>query len=263
MLKNFLAAALFLSLAAALSLTAQAQGQTVGSDTKTKSFQHKICPGKVVLNVSATYPKDTGNAQVDQFFLKTALDYISQIGASSLEDGEVLTEDYLCDSDAELAAQITFEATYPSAGVLAVLNTYYESLGGAHPNHWFKSFNFDLGTGKDITVQDLFPDAQKGIAGVYALAYNDLCSKTSEHDPAEYVLGGTCGEDKSPPAELLALTGGLDGLGHLTLTPGGARLTFQADDIWSYAQGDHVLQIPAPAMLALGAHDYWAAAGAK
>jgi hypothetical protein len=253
-LSLFIAAALFTT---ALPTTAGAQAQPVGSDTKAKSYPHKICPGKKALDATATYPKGTGNDLVDQFFLKKALDFVNLVGVDYLAEDGVLYDETWCDSEQELSVDMSFETTSPGPGFLGVLLTYSEALGGVHPSYWYRSLNFDLSNGKEITVHDLFSDPQKGIAGIFALAYKELCSQTSEHDPAFYVLGASCEEDPQPPAELLAVTGGLDGLGHMTLAPGGASLNFSPYEIWSWSQGDYVLQIPAPAMLALGARDYW------
>jgi hypothetical protein len=249
--------ALLLSLAATCPLDALAKGQEPGSATQKKSIPHTVCPEVLTLELSATYPKDTGNAEVDQFFLKNAIDYMADVEASSLEEDEVLTNGNKCSLAWELTTDMTFEATKPNDKVLGVLLDHNFFLGGAHPSHWYRSVNFDLGTGKEITIQDLFSDPQKGITGIYALAYGELCSEDNPQGPAKEVLGGVCGEAQKPPAELLAVTGSLDGLGHMTLTPEGARLSFQAYEIWTYSKGDYELEIPASALLALGSHDYW------
>jgi hypothetical protein len=257
-MQKILFAAVFLWLAAALPLAAQApHGHAVATGTKTLSLPHRICPDKIALDITARYPKDTGNAQVDKLFEKVADDFVKKTAADAKAD--VLGKDLPCGYSSNLYANLTFKASKPDPYVLGVLLTREEFLGGAHPSYAFEAYNFDLATGKEIPLKTLFPNTKDGISKVYAFAYNDLCHKTARHEAARGVLGGVCGKDTSAPAALRSLSGGLGKLGNMVLTEKGAILSFHAYEIWSGAEGPLDLAIPAHDLVAMGAHDYWGA----
>ncbi|MDR2199697.1 MAG: DUF4163 domain-containing protein [Deltaproteobacteria bacterium] len=227
----------------------------VATATKTESVKHKICPDKMALDIKVNYPRKTGNSEVDAFFEKNAQDYIKNLIETNQDD--VLAKDFSCNFPEHLFANNEFEASKPNPGVLGVLITSTAFLGGAHGSEDFKAYNFDLATGKEITIAELFPNGKEGISRYYDFLYLDLCSKTPDHDPANYVLDGKCGEDKKAPKTILNLTGSLDKLGHLILTETGATANFVSYEIWAGFRGPYHLKIPKEALLAMGARDFW------
>jgi hypothetical protein len=255
------ALALFLALALAPPLAAQDPQEgdrppgPVASGHKTLTLPHSFCPESVALVITATYPKDTGNAQVDEFFEHGADDFIGE--TSAYARGYLLQNDHPCDYPGYLEADLSYAASKPNPEVLGVLVSAYELLGGPHYDYDFEAFNFDLVTGRELALHDLFPNTEAGIAKIYAFAYAELCHKTPDHEAARTVLGGTCGEDKTAPAALLTISGRLDKLAHLALTEKGALLSFHPDDIWSWELGHFELPISKEDLLAMGARDFW------
>jgi hypothetical protein len=255
---------LFLASAFPLSLPSEAQEPqggdapqkepVVATGTKSWSIPHKVCPDTMAIDVTEEFPKDTGNAQVDKFFAKVVDDYAK---SKLAEYPDVLEKDYPCEFPSHLYVKVSFEASKPNPDVLGVLTLSDEFLGGAHPDYNYHGYNFDLTTGKEITIKNLFPNTRDGISKLYAYAYNDLCNKTARHDPVDRVLEGRCGQDRRAPAKLLATSGGLDKLGHMMLTEDGVLLSFHSYELWSWSQGSLDLLIPARDMIAMGAHDYW------
>jgi hypothetical protein len=266
--KVSLALALALALSLALPLAAQQHRELPGhgpdgpdkviqAATKSKVVPHKLCPKKISLDIAASYPQGTGNAEVDKFFEDLAEEFIQQTAEDNQDD--VLTKDFACQYRAHLYASLGFEATQPNPDILGVLVTIDQFLGGNHPSLDFQAYNFNLKTGKEVTVADLFADPKAGIAKIYTVAYKELCHKTPKHEAAWTVLGGKCGSDTTAPAATLDITGSLNQLGHMTLTEHGALLTFQPYEIWSWSQGPFELPISKDDLVAMGAQDFWGA----
>lgn len=70
----------------------------------------------------------------------------------------------------------------------------YQNFGGAHPNTWFRSFNYDLAQNRVITLETLFAaaDPVDVIAPIVErdltdrLGVPDLVSPSAGRDPANY-----------------------------------------------------------------------------
>jgi hypothetical protein len=256
----------FMLLAAALALPLAACNQAaktaeplkyryVTGKSKTETVKHSVCPDKMALDLSAYYPEGTGSAAVDQFFENYAANFIHKQASEAQADA--LKNDSACSFDDNLFATADFQPFKSSPGTLAVLYTLSSFLGGAHPSLDYSSFNFDLASGRELAIADLFNDPKAGIGALYSYAYSELCSAKGGREAAQTVLGGTCGKDKKAPKALLALSGPLDSLGHMVLTETGASLNFTPLDLWSWSQGPFKLDIPKEKLLEMGAKDLW------
>ncbi|MDR2199698.1 MAG: hypothetical protein LBR53_09650 [Deltaproteobacteria bacterium] len=227
----------------------------VASKTKTDSVKHSLCPDKMALDIKILYPQNTGNAEVDAFFEKNALNYIKEVSEDTRN--EALAKDYSCAFSEHLYANGEFEASKPNPWVLGVLIATFDFRGGANEHTVYTAYNYDLGTGKEIGIADLFPNGKEGISKYYDHLYLNLCVKAPKEEEIEGFLGGRCGKDEKAPKAFLNLTGSLDKLGHLVLTETGATANFAPYQIRVGYLGPYTLKIPKEDLLAMGANDFW------
>jgi hypothetical protein len=220
--------------------------------TISEMIRSPFCPNTAFLVFSMKYPKNTGNPQVDAFFQKRANDALEGYRRMVPE-----MEDIVCETGSNMHAYFDFLLYMPNPQTLGILETMDYYTGGAHGGTGHESFNFDLRTGRQIEIKDLFINPAIGISGIYAIAYADLCDQNAPHQGAREVFNTKCGEAGNPPRELLALSGPLSGLGHMVLTERGANLNFMAMEIWSFAQDDYTLPIPKNTLFKFGARDFW------
>lgn len=62
----------------------------------------------------------------------------------------------------------------PSKGTKSVVLKIFQDVGGPHPSTWYKSFNYNLGTGKPVEFDTLFAADTKPLEAVYPLVQRDL-----------------------------------------------------------------------------------------
>jgi Protein of unknown function (DUF3298) len=68
----------------------------------------------------------------------------------------------------ELDAKGTgYRSGSPTGGTQSVVLTMWQNVGGAHPQTWYKSFNWDLGKKAPITFDTLFKPGAKPLDVVY------------------------------------------------------------------------------------------------
>jgi hypothetical protein len=225
------------------------QGPT-GSMSET--VRHPYCPNKLHMEISAKYPIKTGNAQVDAFFKKKAADFM----AEKMDSGW-LSFSGSCDISSNAFAYYDYLAYHPNDETLGVLTGFRAHEGGAHPISGYKTYNFDLRTGREIEIKDFFVNPRIGINGLYKFAYTDLCRETATHSAAQGFMGGQCGVDRDAPKKLLELNGSLDGLGHLVLTNIGVDLNFAYYEIWTNSKDIYRLSVPNNTLKKLGARNFW------
>ncbi|MDR2339275.1 MAG: hypothetical protein LBF40_03960 [Deltaproteobacteria bacterium] len=249
------AMALSLAFIGTYATTAESQAPTdaqVQTGTLSETVWHPTCPKKMATDITVKYPENTGNDQVDAFFAEEAAKYLTIRKNEFLE-----LEPYICEYNFRLYAKSGYKSFKPNPETLGVITSTESFTGGANSKITTQSNNFDLITGQEITIEDLFIDPRMGISGIYGFAYADLCNKTETHEAAWWVLTGKCGTDKKAPSKVLGLKGPLDKLGHLVLTERGADLNFIAYEIWSYGQGSYTLSIPKDTLIEFGAMDFW------
>jgi hypothetical protein len=101
----------------------------------------------------------------------------------------------------------------------------YYMAGAAHPNHYFKVVNYDLGKGRTVTEKNLFKDLPKALTSL-----SKLC-KTSLDKP-DFPLF----EEGLEPKE--------DNFKNWNLTENGLRLSFDPYQVAPYAAGPQEVLIP-------------------
>jgi hypothetical protein len=220
-----------------------------------ESVRHKLCPDKISLDISVKYPSDTGNAKVDSLLEGEAKDFAAKAKAEGLAGP--LKMGFACEFDENLFASSGFLAHFPGPGILSVLLTKEEFMGGAHADVSFGAHNFEMRSGEEIGFSNLFKSPRDGLSKLYDFARHDLCSITPSHARADRAFGVPCDNQGRAPADILGLSGPLDNMGHMVLTEAGAVMNFAPFEIWTTDKGPHQLAIPKEALLRMGAHDLW------
>lgn len=119
--------------------------------------------------------------------------------------------------------------------IVRILNGY---LGGAHPDYYYETYNFDTSTGKDILLSDVISDQdrlneileQKLIADYPDVEYFGLEESLSEYDMS--LLDGSESDDGDYYYSYA-----------FTLDPDGVSFYFSPYGISAYAYGDQVVKI--------------------
>ncbi|NDV19527.1 DUF3298 domain-containing protein [Pseudodesulfovibrio sp. JC047] len=101
--------------------------------------------------------------------------------------------------------------------------------GGAHANHWPKTWIFDLVDGHQLTLNDLFTDPESALPNIAKLCQATLISSLGpENQPT--ILAGT-----APKPENYK---------HFILTPEGLVFFFPPYQVASFADGEQIVTIP-------------------
>lgn len=66
----------------------------------------------------------------------------------------------------------------PPNGTKTVVLKIFQDVGGPHPSMWYKSFNYDLGSGKPVTFDDLFAPDSKPLEAIYPIVQSELARQT-------------------------------------------------------------------------------------
>ncbi len=59
----------------------------------------------------------------------------------------------------------------------------YQNVGGAHPNTWYKSFNYDIVEQRPITFETLFDPEARPLSSIYPVVVRELTARTGQLDP--------------------------------------------------------------------------------
>lgn len=59
----------------------------------------------------------------------------------------------------------------------------YQNVGGAHPNTWYKSFNYDVARQRAITFDDLFAPGVKPLDTIFPIVQQELATRIGHPDP--------------------------------------------------------------------------------
>ena len=119
------------------------------------------------INYPALYP--------DQ---KAMLDYISQT-----RDGfvNVAKGSGQHDTPYELdTTDTTYSSAVPPRGTQSVVFKTFQDVGGAHPQTFYKSFNWDEGLRKPITIDNLFSPGTQPFPVILPLVQSDLVKQSGQ-----------------------------------------------------------------------------------
>jgi len=104
---------------------------------------HATDPG---YSVDISYPVDYPDAAVFDYVKETRDGFLN---VAQMPDSRLMP--YELDTTAT-----PFASTVPPRATRSLVFKTYQGVGGAHPTTFYKSFNWDQGAGKPITIDDLF-----------------------------------------------------------------------------------------------------------
>jgi hypothetical protein len=115
------------------------------------------------MNVS--YPTDYPDAGALTDYVKQTRDGF--LNVAKMPDGRAMP--YELDTTAQ-----EFSSTVPAKGTQSVVLKSYQQVGGAHPTTFYKSFNWDLGSRKPITIDTLFREGTAPFPLIFPVVQSEL-----------------------------------------------------------------------------------------
>ncbi|MEK7099651.1 MAG: DUF3298 domain-containing protein, partial [Patescibacteria group bacterium] len=67
----------------------------------------------------------------------------------------------------------------------------FEDTGGAHPNTFYRTFTFDVSTGKELSISDLFVPGSEYLSTLSTIARADLPGIEGDYTNPEFITDGT------------------------------------------------------------------------
>lgn len=64
--------------------------------------------------------------------------------------------------------------TFTSAQTRSVVLKLFQDVGGAHPTTWYKAFTYNVGRGKPVTFDTLFPPGTQPLATIFPIVQREL-----------------------------------------------------------------------------------------
>ena len=120
---------------------------------------------------------------------------------------------------------VSYEVTAADKDFISVLFSFYEYLGGAHPNTTTESFNYDLNRNAPLSLADLFTPNSN-----YLKVISDYTIKELKLDTVSGVENGA-----GPKIE---------NFHSWNITPAGLKITFDPYQVGPYAAGAHEVVVP-------------------
>lgn len=82
-----------------------------------------------------------------------------------------------------------YSSAIPPRGTKSVVFKVYQNVGGAHPETWFKAFNWDQGYRKPITFETLFQPEANPLPVIYPIVAADLQKQAGLQQPIPPSVG--------------------------------------------------------------------------
>jgi hypothetical protein len=121
---------------------------------------------------------------------------------------------------------VSYEITAANKDFISVLFSFYEYLGGAHPNTIPESFNYDLNRNAPVSLADLFTPNSNYLKVISDYAIKEL----KKLDTVSGVENGA-----GPKIE---------NFHSWNITPAGLKITFDPYQVGPYAAGEHKVVVP-------------------
>lgn len=116
---------------------------------------------------------------INTFIEKDALAFAEEIKSQGLDSATYSKKQGWVVRPYEAAT--SYKVTYNQKNIVSIACTYYRDTLGAHGNSETKTFNFDLNTGKQLTLKDLFDENEN-----YLSVINGEIQKQIKLNPREY-----------------------------------------------------------------------------
>jgi Protein of unknown function (DUF3298)/Deacetylase PdaC len=121
---------------------------------------------------------------------------------------------------------VSYEVTAANKDFISVMFSFYEYLGGAHPNTITESFNYDLNRNAPVSLADLFTPNSNYLKVISDYAIKEL----KKLDTVSGVENGA-----GPKIE---------NFHSWNITPAGLKITFDPYQVGPYAAGPHKVVVP-------------------
>ena len=131
-----------------------------------------------------------------------------------------------------------FELSRPCESVVSVTFNVYSYTGGAHGNLNITCLNYDLRTGRRLSLADMFKDPEKALQLMSAWSLKELVLALGEDAQADMLRDGVAPD--------------LNNFSNLTLTPQGLRIEFQPYQVAPWSAGPQRVDMPLSELAAAG-----------
>ncbi|WP_304680283.1 DUF3298 and DUF4163 domain-containing protein [uncultured Desulfovibrio sp.] len=131
-----------------------------------------------------------------------------------------------------------FELSRPCESVVSVTFNVYSYTGGAHGNLNITCLNYDLRTGRRLSLADMFKDPEKALQLMSAWSLKELVLALGEDAQDDMLRDGVAPD--------------LNNFSNLTLTPQGLRIEFQPYQVAPWSAGPQRVDMPLSELAAAG-----------
>ena len=205
------------------------QTKVEGLETQelTKVIKHK---NGSTFTVKLSYPQGTGNLQVDQAIKEPVEKYFAE---AQTQADDLFSDD---EPNRQYISTYTYLAYRPSNNYLSIVGYDYSAMGAAHDNFFYSVNNYNLKTGKALTIADVFPEAATSLPD-YIKFVNAALDKKYERE------GGHSFDMEAAEKSVK----------NMVFTPEGVSLIFGPYEQGSYAEGPKTIDISKNELKNLGA----------
>jgi hypothetical protein len=120
-----------------------------------KSEDKKVDKETENLSIHVTYPAYEGVPELINSDIKSFVDeevaILEDLPAGGMPDSVVT----------KYSLQADYETEQANTDYVSLVFTVDEYTGGAHPNEYFRTFNYNVDTGTEMTLADLYPGEEK------------------------------------------------------------------------------------------------------
>ena len=197
------------------------------------------CEIKSGVEVSLKYPlelagKGIAETTVDSYLQQTQQQFV-----------QAYTPDYSLPAYANYwTMDIDYELYHFSDSVMTIKFNFDYYTGGAHPNHDFKTFTFDLAGNKEIALEDLFAEGTNPWKAIDVYVEQDLSKHLAEAIGTQLISEDLAiihsGTGENP-----------DNYRNFALTPDSLIFFFPPYQVAAYAAGPQQVSIPLSQLIAL------------
>lgn len=187
-----------------------------------------------LFEIEASYPELVGisgpaaikfNQKAKSMVMKIVAEFRKDMMAQTAEDLKWSRE-----RGGSNTSEVGYNIEYADDNLISVWFSHGFYTGGAHPNSYSFTLNFDLKTGKQLTLADLFKPGSKYLKTISDFCINDLKEDMSDMSDDDWIKTGA-GPD-------------LKNYGSWSITKKGILITFDSYQVAAYAAGPQEVLIP-------------------
>jgi hypothetical protein len=220
------------------SLTSSPQGEVIEQRsfaTSSQSFSVEVTYPHIVSGYVDSVALMPANSTIEKYFLDPAHEFI--------DDNYLELVDFLHDNPAwpgSYQFSIDYKGVKTYKKYLTILLDRYQDTGGAHGLGYHDTLILDTKTGKQISFEDIFPNATSTAQKLPALAHDGLIAQKMQRmeitkDEAEQNLV-TQGD--------YGFKGTIDNFRVFSLSNEGVEFLFAPYQVGAYAEGSYAVLVP-------------------